>query len=79
MLDQGRRRRGGGDPYDAAGPRVVLTAALAGSVLLMLLALRAGYLAAKAMDWPIWPVASGCALVALGLPALAYWVISRAD
>ncbi len=76
MLDQGRRRRDG-DPYDAAGRRLVATVALAGSVLLVLLAVRAGYLAARTMGWPVWPVAAGCGLLALALPAVSFWVLSR--
>jgi hypothetical protein len=76
MLDRGRQRRGG-DPYDAAGRRAVVTAALAGTALLLLVAMRAGYLSAKAMRWPAWPVAIGCALVALTLPVLTFWVLSR--
>lgn len=77
MLDRGRHRRGGGDPYDAAGRRAVVTIALAGSTLLVLLALRAGYLAARALGWPPWPVAGGCAALALTLPAITYWVLSQ--
>lgn len=76
MLDQGRGRRGG-DPYDAAGRRLVATVALAGTVLLVLLAVRAGYLAARTMGWSPWPLAIGCGLGALSLPAVSFWVLSR--
>lgn len=77
MLDSRRRRWGGSDPYDAAGRRVVLTVALLGTTLLLLVALRAGYLAARALGWPPWPVGIGCALVALGLPAGALRYLTR--
>ena len=77
VLDQGRWRRGGGDPYDAAGRRAVLTVALAAGLLLVLLALRVGYLAAQTLGWPRWPFAIGCAAVALAIPAVAVWVLTR--
>lgn len=77
MLDRGRQRHGGGDPYDAAGRRVVLTMAVAGVVLLVLLAMRVGYLAARVLGWPAWPVALGCAVLALCLPAATVWAIRR--
>lgn len=77
MLDRGRHGGGGGDPYDPTGRRAVVTVAMAGTTLLVLLALRAGYLAAQTLGWPAWPVAVGCALLALALPAVTLLVLSR--
>lgn len=77
MLDRGRRRWGGNDPYDAAGRRAVLTVALLSSLMLMLVALRAGYLSARALGWPPWPVGLGCALAALTIPGGALWFLRR--
>ncbi len=56
---------------------MLLAVATLAMALLVLVAVRVGYVSARTLRLPAWPVATGCGLVVAALVAGALWLMSR--